>query len=103
MNPSRIQEVAMGKIGGVLIATALTLTAFTTLAQNDNHMMGEQDHMMGQGGMMHGDNQGMMNQGEHGPGMMQEGEGNKGTMHGENHDQGMMGQRPGTDDQSDDE
>jgi hypothetical protein len=92
----------MGKIGGVLIATTLTLTAFTTLAQNDNHMMGD-DHMMGQGGMMQGDNHGMMNQEEHGPGMMHEGEDSQGMMHGENHDQGMMGQQPGTDDKSGDE
>jgi hypothetical protein len=99
---SQNQEVAMGKIGGVLIATALTVTAFTTLAQDD-HMMGDQDHMMGQDGMMHGDNQGMMNEGGHGPGMMHEGEDNKGMMHREDHDQDIMGDKPGTENQSDDD
>jgi len=88
----------MGKIGGILIAIALTFVAFTTLAQNDQHMMGDEDHMMGQGGMMHEDNRGMMNEGE----MMHEGEA-KGMMHGEGHDEGMMDDKSGAEDQSDDE
>ncbi len=89
----------MGKIGGVLIAIALTFVAFTTLAQNDQHMMGNEDDMMGQGGMMHEDNRGVMNEGE----MMHEGEGTKGMMHGEGHDEGMMDDKSGAEDQSDDE
>lgn len=89
----------MGKIGGVLIAIALTFVAFTTLAQNDQHMMGDEDHMMGHGGMTHEDNSGMMNEGE----MMHEEGGNKGMMRGEGHDEGMMDDKSGTEDQSDDE
>jgi hypothetical protein len=49
--------------------------------------------------MMHEDNRGVMNEGE----MMHEGEGTKGMMHGEGHDEGMMDDKSGAEDQSDDE
>jgi hypothetical protein len=92
-------EVVMGKMGGVLIATALTLMSFITLAQGEHHMMGEEDHVMDQGDMMKDHNRGMMNEGE----MMHEGGDNNGMMRGEGHDEGMMDNESGAEDQSDDE
>lgn len=44
----------MSRIGGILVATGLTIAAVSALAQNDQHMMGESDSHMGS------DHQGMM-------------------------------------------
>ena len=74
----------MSRIGGILVATGLTIAAVSALAQNDQHMMGESDSHMGSDhqGMMGEDHEGMMGGQGHGGKMMNNERGADESPHG---------------------
>ncbi len=75
----------MTRLRALLLAATLAIVSAPALAQNDQHMMGN-DH--GQG-MTGDDDHGQGTMGDHGQGMMGDDNHGEGTMG--DHDQGMMG------------